>query len=118
MCDRVDGCPDEMRAFLQLQRERPDLATVPRAAPGGTCVGGMASCAELSVVDNEATGRLVRFLTHMTQGIDAYVALVSRAARTYEDGAALSATRIADVCDNQAPGLPDVAPELAAPRGA
>ena len=118
MCDRVDGCPEEMRAFLQLQRERPDLATVPRAAPGGTCGGGLASCAGLSEVNTAATDKLVRFLTHMTQGIDAYVALVSKAAQTYEDGAAWSAAGITDACDDRAPGLPDVAPELAAPRGA
>jgi hypothetical protein len=120
MCDRVDGCPESMRDFLQLRTERPDLSTVPTVKPGAACgTAGMMSCADLSAVDRDITARLLHFLTHMTQGINGYLEIITNAAQTYADGASSAAATIKAACTYDPHRmLPDVAPELVTPRSA
>ncbi len=117
MCDRIDGCPEQMRDFLQLQRVRPDLNTIPTVSPGPTCNGGVMSCADLSTVDRDVTARLVRYLTHMTQGITGYVDIMRKTSQIYADGAASTAADIrAAATYKLSDALPDVAPDLSTPE--
>jgi hypothetical protein len=115
--DKIDGSPEQMRAFLQLQREIPDLNTVPTVTPGPTCATGTMGCSDLSAAESAATRLLLRYLTHMTQGIAGYVEIMRKTSQIYADGATSTVADIrAAVANIPAAGLPDLAPDLATPE--
>lgn len=108
----------DMRDF-QNHLEIPDIGTIPVVRPEGACPGGMLSCPDLNKIDVEATEKLLKFVTQMTQGFAGYVAVMAKTTQTYENGAARSANEMRVDC-TYAPSLidgplPDIAPELSVP---
>jgi hypothetical protein len=91
---QVNGIPEQMREFaanLAVPDFGGPLARKPQPA---ACGGGLAECANLSVADSKSTESLQQFLTHVTQGFNAYKSIVNDCAKKYADGEQLSKQEI------------------------
>jgi hypothetical protein len=111
----VNAKPDDMvRIFAQLQPPQYD-GNVTRDAPANACANGLKTCAAMQGADKFATDKLQKFLTHMAQGVAAYVQMVRDAAQTYQEASDAASKALTDKVSAQLGGAAAYNPELKLP---
>ncbi|ONI92872.1 hypothetical protein ALI22I_01460 [Saccharothrix sp. ALI-22-I] len=96
-----DGLKGRTDAMHDFNLTGPDPGAVNQPVPG-QCGGGLVECGSLRAVEQTAVEHLVRFVTDVVTGFQAYTAIADACAARYESADAQGAAVLAQAA-NQGP---------------